>query len=423
MIELIFAILCGGAGALLGGSAVVRSTLNLPGSPVQATLGGAISMIIVGFAVAWLASPLPEEQVYSFQIDNIPTELPIDDVSYSVFVGPPSNANNVTVTRVSSNSVTVKVPARVDTYKIMIVVDPKERDTTKTFVRCSLTFSSGDGPSLPPMQIVAGGDEQYSLYLAQNYIALAVKKSIDKKEPVNDSPCVEGVVATKKSHPTPLSGHFTLLPNTTVTRLEYALRFSKAPRYEMLASDVADNDPQDTLPDLAPSAKIGRAGVAESPSFGRTDKEKRVDKKALPSKAELPQKKLQTAGAGVNASSAPQKLVQGKRTLYGQIDAYVNGENLDRTQLYQHWSDVSAYVLNGFRSEFDKGSPRVARYLNLISNALNVIENGKYLPPSRRPDWDQAIKSDRLRKQMVFLDSQTTTTEMLLLCCAGRMTI
>jgi hypothetical protein len=37
MIELIFALLCGGAGALIGGSAVVRSILRIPGSPVRAT--------------------------------------------------------------------------------------------------------------------------------------------------------------------------------------------------------------------------------------------------------------------------------------------------------------------------------------------------------------------------------------------------
>ena len=42
LIELTFALLCGGAGALVGGSADVRSTLNIPGSPVQAKLGGAV---------------------------------------------------------------------------------------------------------------------------------------------------------------------------------------------------------------------------------------------------------------------------------------------------------------------------------------------------------------------------------------------
>jgi hypothetical protein len=35
LIELIFAILCAGAGALVGGSADVRSTLNIPGSPAH----------------------------------------------------------------------------------------------------------------------------------------------------------------------------------------------------------------------------------------------------------------------------------------------------------------------------------------------------------------------------------------------------
>jgi hypothetical protein len=36
------------------------------------------------------------------------------------------------------------------------------------------------------------------------------------------------------------------------------------------------------------------------------------------------------------------------------------------------------------------------RYVNLIANALNVIDDGKYLAPTLRPNWDQSTKPDRL---------------------------
>jgi hypothetical protein len=72
--------------------------------------------------------------------------------------------------------------------------------------------------------------------------------------------------------------------------------------------------------------------------------------------------------------------------------------NLDRTQLYQSWDKVARYVVEGFRSETIKESKSVARYVNLIANALNVIGDGQYLPPTRRPSWDQSIKPDRLAR-------------------------
>jgi hypothetical protein len=85
-------------------------------------------------------------------------------------------------------------------------------------------------------------------------------------------------------------------------------------------------------------------------------------------------------------------------TLNAQVDAYIQGENLDRTQLYQSWDQVAGYVVQGFRTAISNGSPSAARYVNLIANALNVIDDGKYLPPTVRPNWDESIKSDRLTK-------------------------
>jgi hypothetical protein len=87
MIELIFALLCGGAGALIGGSAVVRSTLRIPGSPVHATLGGATAMVIVGFALAYLGQPPEEAPMYALDIHNVPDRQTVGSDEYRVFVG------------------------------------------------------------------------------------------------------------------------------------------------------------------------------------------------------------------------------------------------------------------------------------------------------------------------------------------------
>ncbi|MGA7809346.1 MAG: hypothetical protein WCB02_32580, partial [Bradyrhizobium sp.] len=86
-------------------------------------------------------------------------------------------------------------------------------------------------------------------------------------------------------------------------------------------------------------------------------------------------------------------------SLNEQVDAYVRGEDRDRTQLYQSWGQVADYVVQGLRNESAKGSAQVAPYLNLLSNALSVIEDGKYLPPTLRPNWDQSVKPDRLSRR------------------------
>jgi hypothetical protein len=80
------------------------------------------------------------------------------------------------------------------------------------------------------------------------------------------------------------------------------------------------------------------------------------------------------------------------------VDAYVRGEDRDRTELYQSWGDVAEYAVNGLRNESAKQSKLAARYLNLIANALNVVDDGKYLSPTLRANWDESVKPDRLLK-------------------------
>lgn len=166
MIELIFALLCGGAGALVGGSAAVRSSLGIPGSPIHATLGGAVSMIIVGFAVASLGRPSLEQQMYALEIHDIPLTENVDGVDYKVYTGPVDNAGLV-IGR-DPNTATIKIPVTVTTYKAVIAVYMAEKDHldhSRTFARCMLTFDTFDAhsSSLAPMELIPERDLHFRL--------------------------------------------------------------------------------------------------------------------------------------------------------------------------------------------------------------------------------------------------------------------
>ena len=383
MIELIFALLCGGAGALVGGSAVVRSTLRIPGSPIQATLGGAVSMIIVGFAIAYLASPVPEDQTYTLEIYDLPQTQAIGGVVYSVYVGPENN-DPLSFSR-DQYSVTIKIPSRATTYKAKVAIFRTENDHSTTFARCTLTFYTTDstGNSLAPMELVPQTDQHFRLHLAHNYIDKVVKASLQAGKAIENEPCVEGVIATKRNERTPLSGYFTVIPTSTGARLQGIAHLKLTPRFSVLASDVSDIDPQDTLPDLS-------AGTTPLP--GGTVTAQHSEAQPSPPSATKPKRPAQPpTSAGETGSEA-------KNDLIAQVNAYIEGDNLDRTQLYQSWNEVADYVVNGFRAAYDKDLKAATSYLNLISNALNVIDGGNYLPPSRQPKWDDLKKPDRLAK-------------------------
>ncbi|MBV9969059.1 MAG: hypothetical protein JO228_03665, partial [Xanthobacteraceae bacterium] len=136
MIELIFALLCGGAGALVGGSAIVRSTLRIPGSPVHATLGGAISMVIVGFALAYLGRPPAEKPMYELDIQGVPDRKTVANEEYRVFVGAVNS--NLSFSR-EPNKVTIRIPPQAAVHDLLIAVYRSEgKDRSRTFARCEL---------------------------------------------------------------------------------------------------------------------------------------------------------------------------------------------------------------------------------------------------------------------------------------------
>jgi hypothetical protein len=224
MIELIFALLCGGAGALVGGSAVVRSTLRIPGSPVHATLGGAISMVIVGFALAYLGRPPAEKPMYELDILDVPDRKTVGNDEYRVFVGAVNS--NLSFSR-EPNKVSIRIPPQVARHQLLIAIyRPVGKDMSRNFARCELSFDAIDtqrtGPT--PMELVPGETApQFHLYFSDTYIEKTVTASLQRNEAIANESCVEGRVVTK-ADVTPLDGHFTLQPNSVGSR---ALSFAR----------------------------------------------------------------------------------------------------------------------------------------------------------------------------------------------------
>lgn len=386
MIELIFALLCGGAGALVGGSAVVRSTLRIPGSPVHATLGGATAMVIVGFALAYLGQPSAEEPMFALDIHGLPEHQTVGGDEYKVFVGAVNS--DITFSR-DNNNVSLKIPPRIGMHQLLIAVYRSAgKDMSRTFARCELSFEIiADERNKPtPLDLLSvESTPQSHLYFSQHYIEQAVTAALQSNNLVTDESCIEGIVATK-SDKTPLAGYFTLQTNSVASRVLSFAQLRPLPRYSVLARDRSNLDPQDTQPDLPPHARPvpGRAKVSTAASPPLAPASVSAPDVTAPPAVRSEPKTIPATDSG---------------SLNEQVNAYVRGEDRDRTQLYQSWDKVADYVIQGLRAESAKGSAQVAPYLNLLSNALGAVEEGKYLPPTLRPNWDQSVKSDRLSRK------------------------
>jgi hypothetical protein len=397
LIELIFAILCAGAGALVGGSADVRSTLNIPGSPAQARLGGAIAMVIVGFALASLGKPAnSEEKRYTIQIQNVQHAVELDNVKYNLVVSPVDDDMSI-MNR--GNVVTISIPSSIQRYTARLVIFRSDRENPRILARCPLTFDSENGPEIRTKEIVP--DPVFRIYLSQKYVDKVVHKSIATGHVVEDEPCVEGGATTDQGERKLLNGYFTLVPVGIVSWFLNVAHISAAPPYAMMASVVAKDLPPIPLPGggVTSQEPTGPAAQAPPPSAPSSQTSASAQT-AAPAVAPAQPPVAAPAPASSPPPIVPSNASSTAQTLDAQVDAYVQGQNLDRTQLYQNWHQVADYIVPGFRTAVNNGSPLAARYINLIANALNVIDDGKYLAPTLRPNGDQFAKPDRLGQKI-----------------------
>lgn len=398
LIELIFALLCGGAGALLGGSADVRSTFNIPGSPVKARIGGAVAMVVVGFALAYIARPKDQTPPrYTVELQNVPQTWSVDNVEYNVYAGAVNNTP-ISVEK-SGNVVKFSIPTDNDQYQASLAIYTRGTDTDKVFARCILIFETSNASAPITREIVPESDEVvpeldglFHFYLRDKYIEDAVRQSIRTGHSVESDSCLEGVTRTTGHDREILGRHFILFPADKASLrfwLANAFHFS-APSYGIMASVITSDEPPGgpteppadvTVPSAPPPQKSASANPAVPPA---------VPNQATPAPTQpLPLPPVIRPPVRSNTPPTAQAL----RT---QVDAYIQGKNLNRTQLFQHWDEVNGYVVQGFRAAVASGSSSVARYVNLITNALSAIDDGKYLAPTLRYNSDQSTKPDRL---------------------------
>jgi hypothetical protein len=405
LIELIFGILCAGAGALVGGSADVRSTLNIPGSPAQARLGGAVAMVIVGFALAYLARPAePAEHTYALQIQNVPHGQDVDNIRYNITVA--AIDDDVTITT-KSNVVEITIPTNIQTYGARLVVFRSDRDSPRIFARCSLTLENSNRPELRTKQIAP--DATFRVYLAHDYVAKVVREAIAEGHAIESEPCVEAFMRNGQEQRQLLNGYFTQGPVDTISWLLNVAHIVGEPPYAVTASPVEE--------DVAPTALPGGGVTSQQPaapaaggSAARTPQASWSDHSSTPAAAPVPSTHVPDKLSKANAQSKSanptvtgglsemaRELRSVAPALDAQVDAYIQGQNLDRTQLYQNWDQVADYVLDGFRKAVTYNSPSAERYVQLIANAMNAIDDGRYMAPTLRPNWDRSTKSNRLR--------------------------
>ena len=425
LIELIFAILCAGAGALVGGSADVRSTLNIPGSPAQAKLGGAVAMVIVGFALAYLARPAePAEHTYALQIQNVPHSQDVDNIRYNITVA--AIDDDVTITT-KSNVVEITIPTNIQTYAARLVVFRSDRDSPRILARCSLTLENSNRPELRTKQIAP--DSMFRVYLAHDYIAKVVHELIAEGHAIESEPCVEAFMRNGQDQRKLLNGYFTLGPVDTISWLLNVAHIAGEPPYAVTASTVEEDVPPTALPGGGVTSQQPIA-----PPTARTPQASRPDHSSTPTAApapsapapdQLPGANGETKSANPNVAGGLPEISQDVQSiasaLNAQVDAYIQGQNLDRTQLYQNWDQVAGYVVDGFRKAVTYNSPSAGRYVQLIANAMNAIDDGKYMAPTLRPNWDRSTKSNRLRpaNQIPGFGGEDYNKVVSLLCSAN----
>lgn len=422
LIELTFALLCGGAGALVGGSADVRSTLNLPGSPVQARLGGATAMVIVGFAVAYVGKPTElQRPVYTVEIDGIDRTKFVDDVRYDVFIGPIDD--DISVLR-RSNVAEITMPTAVQQYKVGVTVFRNDRNNPTIFARCILTFESKNGPEIRTLELIPDPDNHFRLQLAKNYIDKVVREheaqDSGNRRAIENEPCVEGVTTTAEHGQNKLlNGNFNLVPSELMSRFVDVVHFRRPSPYAIMASAIESDVPPTPLASgstLAPAITVGPLPVSRA----NTLPSGKISSALSESTLTQPVSVTPPTPVSITNPSLSSGVPSGSnvKELQAQVDAYIQGQNLDRTQLYQDWSQVAEYVVQGFRKEFSNDSPLAARYLNLITNALNVIDKGKYLAPTLRPDGDQSTRPNRLQDPIPAFQTDDYHRVVNVLCAA-----
>ena len=449
LIQLVYALLCGVAGAVVGGSAVVRSALNISGSPVKATVGGGAAMIVVGFLLAFVAAPKLEQPMYSVDIHDVPFSQEVNGERYYInLVGyPPLRALN-TVETSKGRRFAVKIPTEHSSYQADIQIHANGKEVW----RCELTFATLQRPRKGKVIELFAEREQphFNLYFTDNYIQRVVSAAAKKKSYAAKNACLEGALTDDRNTSVGFDGTFLVQPQNVYDRFGRRVGVRLGPSHMVKAFEVAayeageaerDVSPGDAVKSPAPPAPspvvppglvvAGPApnSVARPPaaspaaSTGNPPPSAATASITAPAAPPAPQPASNgpasgssstappviappaASASGPAASTGPQSRPEtagtptpspSQKELLALVDRYARGDEFDRGPLYAGWSKVQDYVVEGLRKEQAKRPPYAARYLHLISNALNEIDDQRFVPPLRNPSFGGKVKPERL---------------------------
>ena len=255
-----------GAGALVGGSAVVRST---PNRTVRCTRPWAERLRWSSSGLPWPISASRRRKSRCMRWTFTASRSARRSAAKSKGVRR-RGQRDITFSR-DPNNVSLKIPPRVGTHQLLIAVYRSTgKDLSRTFARCELSFEiiAGERNGPTPMDLLSvESAPQSHLYFSQHYIEQAVTAALQRNELVAD----EFLRGRTRGDEVRQDAPRRTVHAPDQQRRKQGLSFARLrplPRYSVLARDRSNLDPQDTQPDLPPHARPvpGRAKVSSAAS-------------------------------------------------------------------------------------------------------------------------------------------------------------
>lgn len=442
IIKLIFALLCGVAGGIVGGTAVVRSTFNVSGSPAKATIGGGAAMIVVGFFLASYI-PDPPTRTYSLDIHNVPHSHESNGERYFIRVFGHTPIIPTANPEGDKSLIRMNIPTENGQYKADIEI----WQGSKVQWKCQLTFSTNERPREGKLSELFARREppHFNLYFTESYIDRVVDAAANPKKRISETrnACLEGALTDAPDKRVGFDGNFLVEPQNVYDRVGRRIGIRVGPAHIIKAFEISRGEPNEVEQDVSPTQSVNipspsapsassaappapsisnpsvvASGVTASTpssittpssvSSSRAHTAANAPPAAAPSPSVAPSNKPSVVTSSVGSSPEPRPepvtprdsatLNPSDKQLHSLVDRYVRGEDFERKPLYDVWDQVKGYVVEGFRKEYANRTPFTARYLHLISNALNEIEDQRFVPPLRNPNFAGKVKPDRLLK-------------------------
>jgi hypothetical protein len=418
--KILVAFIAAGAGAVVGGTASVRTTFESLGLPFRAEFGGAVAMFAIAGAIMFV-TPNPREETFDISIRGIPEPIVQNSSVYTV-EAIPEGPKSEWMSEINGRALKIALQRPLKEFATLFRITGSDGFIVG---ECTVEFRAGrPGEERKGSKtiLVNNASPQTEFRFSRRFLDHIVDLgSQPSRKRIQAKDCVEANFS-KDEEPAVLDGLILIAERPVMDRIRAALRGPSVVFYAVQESEKsepnvteADVSPkaaisgpkqappkpivaessqsppssethQDTIPELAPSHPTKSAEEASRVALPPLPSESKQS--SLPSgRPTAPSTNTTPATTTTPAPSQPTDLV----------DQYLKGAEFDRSLLYQSWSTVQQSVVEGFRRAYDANDPLLARYIHLIANALGEIDNKRYAPPARNPNFGHD-KPERLTK-------------------------